>query len=725
MTRLAGCVFALLLLGCPPPPPKVTVPPPPYQPYTFLLDGRPLEPDVYSLEGEPGRPRPGDLVVVNDLPFVLDEQRRVELFSGGEYPESWLQQRTPDGARRLVAVKVGWTYEKTRKVIRDPLAKLTAEQLRALRGIVLDEWPQGIVARLQQLDLARTCLTITDSTAQGKEKAAPPLPEGLRYLVVRERSNRGIASFASLTRLRSLRVLALKVMTVRPFDLRQVAQNTGLRVLDLSGAELGGGSSLAALTELRQLDLSVSDGITDLSPLSALRQLRWIDLERTKVGSLAPLGPLAALVKINANATRVARLPEGVLPELRELKLLSTLVSRPDVDRFRAAHPRCAVVHGWMDTLSKAVALAGRLRVRTGGTCHRRPSTERTIFEVNDPAVIRDFVAKLEVDEAKSGFHCMCCGSPSLELYDGARLLATLGFHHGRSLRWPQRWPGDALLTARSAEHLVQFLGKHGFDQPLREREEQRARSAATQRRAERYRLIIPREAMAALSKATSRQQAIAAFEQETNGAVRAALYLRLFGCDSVAWNIYAGLDSMLTEALLPTLDGKDLAAALQKGLKDTAVVNGAARWLLSEKKSDKVPVKALAAALPTLVRAGLQSARPINRRRTIAALIRLKTPEATRALREQLAKPAPPTSLPVDEVSQPDGMIAYGPDDSAVPDGCSDRAYAALGLAQLKDKRSLPAIRKLVARAEGDDKTVLQQAVDLLEGRAPKKPAD
>jgi hypothetical protein len=65
-----------------------------------------------------------------------------------------------------------------------------------------------------------------------------------------------------------------------------------------------------------------------------------------------------------------------------------------------------------------------------------------------------------------SGFHCMCCGEPSIEFYRGERLVLTLGFHHGQSLRWVGGWPGDGALITDSARFLVKWLADHEVEGP-------------------------------------------------------------------------------------------------------------------------------------------------------------------------------------------------------------------------------------------------------------------
>jgi hypothetical protein len=39
------------------------------------------------------------------------------------------------------------------------------------------------------------------------------------------------------------------------------------------------------------------------------------------------------------------------------------------------------------------------------------------LFETQDPQQIKMMLASIEVVDEQSGFHCMCCGDPSLEFY--------------------------------------------------------------------------------------------------------------------------------------------------------------------------------------------------------------------------------------------------------------------------------------------------------------------
>lgn len=120
------------------------------------------------------------------------------------------------------------------------------------------------------------------------------------------------------------------------------------------------------------------------------------------------------------------------------------------------------LVFPWESRLASAVQGVDRIRVRSGGTCHRNLDREMTLFEERDPSEIAKLVESIRVDRwGSSVFPCWCCGEPSIEFYRGQELVLTLGFHHGRIVRWPGGWPGDALLSSESATYLKQWLAAH------------------------------------------------------------------------------------------------------------------------------------------------------------------------------------------------------------------------------------------------------------------------
>jgi hypothetical protein len=114
-------------------------------------------------------------------------------------------------------------------------------------------------------------------------------------------------------------------------------------------------------------------------------------------------------------------------------------------------------------TLAEVVAGADRIRVRTGGTCHRDRNPERTLFEETEPAKIESAIRTIRIDTMRSSSQrCRCCGDLSPEFYRGADPVATVSFHHGNTLRWRAGWHGDGRLSDESAAEFRAWLVAHG-----------------------------------------------------------------------------------------------------------------------------------------------------------------------------------------------------------------------------------------------------------------------
>ena len=69
---------------------------------------------------------------------------------------------------------------------------------------------------------------------------------------------------------------------------------------------------------------------------------------------------------------------------------------------------------------------------------------------------------------SRVAFFCLGIGGGhALELFSGESVRATIGFHHGVSIRYDE-WDGDAELARK--EELLSFLAELGFTEPLEER---------------------------------------------------------------------------------------------------------------------------------------------------------------------------------------------------------------------------------------------------------------
>jgi hypothetical protein len=122
-----------------------------------------------------------------------------------------------------------------------------------------------------------------------------------------------------------------------------------------------------------------------------------------------------------------------------------------------------------------------RVRMLDGGVSGDRPLGKDVLLDVADSESIAALRDCLAIVEDKSTFgHCMCLGDYALQFYAGRRRAATIGLHHGRSIRW-SAWKHDALL--RDGLRLLAWLADQGAAAPLEAYEED-------QRRAEEYRLV-------------------------------------------------------------------------------------------------------------------------------------------------------------------------------------------------------------------------------------------
>lgn len=121
-------------------------------------------------------------------------------------------------------------------------------------------------------------------------------------------------------------------------------------------------------------------------------------------------------------------------------------------------------------------------RVLDGGVMKGKAIGAGVLLEVADAGELASLHDHMTIVEDKDTFgHCLCLGDQALELYAGRRLKATIGLHHGRSLRWDGCWRHDALL--HDGRGLLAWLAERGVRAPLAAYEE-------SLRRAEKYRQV-------------------------------------------------------------------------------------------------------------------------------------------------------------------------------------------------------------------------------------------
>ncbi|MDF2383753.1 hypothetical protein JMG10_19895 [Nostoc ellipsosporum NOK] len=140
--------------------------------------------------------------------------------------------------------------------------------------------------------------------------------------------------------------------------------------------------------------------------------------------------------------------------------------------------------------LAKLFVGVDKVVIKDSGVYETKAISEKIVLTISQADKIQKLNKLLQIDENNTGFYCMCLGTYAIELYSNTEIKATIGFHHGDSIRY-HYWHGDAAL-AKSNE-LLNFLAEQGLREPLANREEQE-RSMEEDRTVERKWLdIAPR----------------------------------------------------------------------------------------------------------------------------------------------------------------------------------------------------------------------------------------
>jgi HEAT repeat protein len=447
--------------------------------YTFTLNGKPFTPQVISMRGDPAHPQPGDLIRADYYLLMTLGPERVCRFVTTPEDDGQLLLRLDSGKDRVVGVRLRCLYEKDKKVVINPLAKLSDADVKGLWGIHVDHWPDGVSARLRHIDPARTCITITGAPERPKDGGGklPSLPEGIQYLMIGDHGSLGVRHDVALQNLKRLRFLCIDHLFAGAFDCRLIAQNASLRHFRLGIGRIIHPEALAELGSMESLDLSWISGLETVAFAAKMPELKRLNVRITKVRDMRPLSGLDKLERVLAQECPIERLPAGLMPALRTLELYSAKLTDVDVEQFAKLHPQCAVLFRRDKALRDFVAKAARLRIRQGSADGLVPDKAATLFEVTDPAKVQEFVRQIEiVDAASCGPACNCGGDPSFEFYDNDRLIAMIGFKDEHRLYWPAQWRGDALLSEQSRKNMFQWLADHGFDYAKKMKEVNEAR---------------------------------------------------------------------------------------------------------------------------------------------------------------------------------------------------------------------------------------------------------
>lgn len=682
--------------------------------YDFSFNGKNISPHVSRISGDPGGAmNEGDVVWVREFPVVLAGPGTYA-FRVDEARENVLLGKLPgEAAEHPIAVVVDGHWEGKKKQLEDPLEGMSAEAKTGLRGVVLNERPKDAAKSFDSIDWSRTFLSVTQTFCASDEKTLGVLPEGLRYFSLNLTTTPSLTDFSELAKAKTLVWLGLDSGV--KLDARQLAGMSELRGLDLSYVTVENIKELASLSKLRSLSLRRVDGLVSLDFVASLKDLRWLDIAGTAVADLSSLNGLKELMEIDANSSQVAQLPDApVLPALKRFKLLSTPAAAAKVEAFRKALPGCRVDSSWLDSLLQTVENVDRLRVRTGGTCHRDPSVEKVLFEITDRAEIQRIVNSWTINDRDSGFSCMCCGEPSFEFYRGNELVASLGFHHGRSLRWPGGWPGDALLTEVASDAICETLAAHGVTGPKTEHEQEKKRETAQRRLWSAYLEIVPESVMDEWRKVAGEEGDFHAVAVKAwpDAADRTARLFSLYGVmPQRSWRMSAGLDETLREKLLPKVPVADALALLNRKDLPPGLMEGLTRWALFGDDGKAFRNGLQDDALKRIGTWALTHPNADNRKEALYGLAGLPKHSGNALLLDFLAGKLEPRAV-VAADQEPGDSTTFLPHADAPDEDAGELAVCAWLLSGAKVKDAKPMIMARIKQAGGTDKKVLEKSL-------------
>jgi hypothetical protein len=110
--------------------------------------------------------------------------------------------------------------------------------------------------------------------------------------------------------------------------------------------------------------------------------------------------------------------------------------------------------------LHKEIEKADRIVIRNTWYDAKK---DQIICEITNPSKIKEIFDNLQFETDQFGEACGCLGYPEIDWYSGQNRMALISVVHGMAIEW-EKFNGNATLTPKSADWLVQWLKQNGAD---------------------------------------------------------------------------------------------------------------------------------------------------------------------------------------------------------------------------------------------------------------------
>ncbi len=234
--------------------------------------------------------------------------------------------------------------------------------------------------------------------------------------------------------------------------------------------------------------------------------------------------------------------------------------------------------------------------IKDGGVNETKAMSDKIVLTISQADIIQKLSTLLQINEENTGFYCMCLGTYAIELYASTEIKATIGFHHGVSIRY-HYWNGDAELA--KSDELLNFLAEHGLTKPLDDRKVQERKMEADRIAERKWLDIAPKCFQKYWSQICSidNNYFVSLVEELNlelpNRQKQIVTLLQTFGMTENFWTFYPSYENLPND-ILKTFETEEIIKAYLNSDRNYKTRSGLGRYLCSYefKKKRKMKLK-------------------------------------------------------------------------------------------------------------------------------------
>lgn len=256
-------------------------------------------------------------------------------------------------------------------------------------------------------------------------------------------------------------------------------------------------------------------------------------------------------------------------------------------------------------SLSNMLSNIDRIRVVDAGMSgndlvflRKNESDKMKVFlDTNSKEQIESFKSYFSIVEDPDTFgHCMCLGGPTFEFLSGTTLVARIGLHHGRSIRWSE-WKHDAVLSHNV--DVLDWLALNGAPQPKESYEADLVRAEQSRKQYKKWLMSAPESIHTQVREHLARGNYPFASEDDINKIYKtlssavspesqALALFKWYGSGCGLWSGYPSYEELPNKLLMQIPTSILLQALTNINDLSDAHIEGAARFFSSREFNNR-----------------------------------------------------------------------------------------------------------------------------------------